>query len=167
MPSSELLLMQAPQQNFSLCQDFALRDFLNLDARFSILQLANICSIDHANVTMIQDEGVYSRFSLLRSKLSNMHLNLPTHINYVLMPSPTTDESGSLKICLQYLSVLPLNYYISFSKIFQKNVSWCFPAVFRPYTCLLLATFAMILHHTPSLENFHGLLSMSSRMVCP
>jgi hypothetical protein len=26
---------------------------------------------------------------------------------------------------------------------------------------------AMLLHHTPSLENFHGLLSMSSCMVCP
>jgi hypothetical protein len=25
----------------------------------------------------------------------------------------------------------------------------------------------MLLHHTPSLENFHGLLSMSSCMVCP
>jgi hypothetical protein len=34
------------------------------------------------NVTMIQDEGVYNRFSLLRSKLSNLHLNLPTYINY-------------------------------------------------------------------------------------
>jgi hypothetical protein len=26
---------------------------------------------------------------------------------------------------------------------------------------------AMLLHHTPSLENFHGLLSMSSCTVCP
>jgi hypothetical protein len=26
---------------------------------------------------------------------------------------------------------------------------------------------AMLLHHTPWLENFHGLLSMSSCMVCP
>jgi hypothetical protein len=71
---------------------------------------------------MIQDEGVYSRFSLLRSKLSNLHLNLPTHINYVLMPSPTTDESGSLKICLQYLSVLPLNYYINIHTFISKHL---------------------------------------------
>jgi hypothetical protein len=71
---------------------------------------------------MIQDEGVYSRFSLLRSKLSNLHLNVPTQINYVLMPSPTTDESGSLKICLQYLSVLPLNYYINIHTFISKHL---------------------------------------------
>ena len=73
-------------------------------------------------VTMIQDEGVYSWFSLLRSKLSNLHLNLPTYINYVLMPSPTIEESGSLKICLQYLSVLPLNYYINIHTFISKHL---------------------------------------------
>ena len=89
---------------FSNTTLFSLSEQLNV-----FLLLYALCSIDHANVTMIQDEGVYSRFSLLCSKLSNLHLNLPTHINYVLMPSPTTDESGSLKICLQYLSVLLLH----------------------------------------------------------
>jgi hypothetical protein len=87
-----------------------------------ILLLYALCLIDYANVTMIQDEGVYSRFSLLRSKLSNLHLNLPTHINYILMPSPTTDESGSLNICLQYLSVLPLNYYINIHTFISKHL---------------------------------------------
>jgi hypothetical protein len=71
---------------------------------------------------MIQDEGVYSRFSLLHSKLSNLHLNLPTHINYVLMPSPTKYERGSLKIYLQYLSVLPLNYYINIHTFISKHL---------------------------------------------
>ena len=71
---------------------------------------------------MIQDEGVYSRFSLLRSKLSNMHLNLPTHINYVLMPSPTIYETVSLNIYLQYLSVLPINYYINIRTFISKHL---------------------------------------------
>jgi hypothetical protein len=74
-----------------LIQDFCTWVFqIQLSASSPLYAL---CSIDYANVTMIQDEGVYSRFSLLRSKLSNLHLNLPTHINCVLMPSPTTDES--------------------------------------------------------------------------
>jgi hypothetical protein len=41
MLNSNSLLMLAPQRNFSLCRDFTLRDFTNLDARFSVLQLAN------------------------------------------------------------------------------------------------------------------------------
>jgi hypothetical protein len=87
-----------------------------------ILLLYALCSIDHANVTMIQYEGVYSRFSLLRSKLSNLHLNLPTHINYVSIPSPTTDEIRSLMICLQSTSVLPLKYYINIRTFISKHL---------------------------------------------
>ena len=50
---------------------------------FASSLLYALYSIDNvANVIMIQDEGVYIRFSLLRSKLSNLHLNLPTYINY-------------------------------------------------------------------------------------
>jgi hypothetical protein len=33
--------------------------------------------------------------------------------------------------------------------------------------CLRAGSLEMLLHHTLWLENFHGLLSMSSRMVCP
>jgi hypothetical protein len=33
--------------------------------------------------------------------------------------------------------------------------------------CLRTGSLEMLLHHTPSLENFHGLLSMSSRTICP
>jgi hypothetical protein len=38
-----------------------------------------------------------------------------------------------------------------------------FPVVFY----LHASSLKMLLHHTPSLENFHGLLSMSLHMVCP
>jgi hypothetical protein len=41
MLNSDSLLMRVPQQNFSPCRDFTLRDFANLDARFSVLQLVN------------------------------------------------------------------------------------------------------------------------------
>jgi hypothetical protein len=41
MSSSNLLLVSAPQQKFFPCRDFALHDFTNLDARFSVFQPAN------------------------------------------------------------------------------------------------------------------------------
>jgi hypothetical protein len=37
------------------------------------------------------------------------------------MPLPSTDESESLMICLQYASRLPFNHYINASKTFQKR----------------------------------------------
>jgi hypothetical protein len=49
------------------------------------------------------------------------------------------------------------------SKTISKFVLGAFPAVF----CLRAGSLEMLLHHTPLLENFHGLLSMSSRTVCP
>ena len=51
------------------------------------------------------------------------------------------------------------------SQVFQ-NVCWCCPAV-SSKCAGSLDEWAMLLHHTPRLENFHGLLSMSSYMVCP
>jgi hypothetical protein len=84
------------------------------------------------------------------------------------MPLHLTDESGSLKICLQYGSTHSLNYYIDVWRIKLQNISnnsSCAKMHWRLSHARLLL--AMLLHHTPSLENFHGLLSMSSHMVCP
>jgi hypothetical protein len=52
---------------------------------------------------------------------------------------------------------------------FKGNFKICAgarPAVLR-FRAGSLDVLAMLLHHTPSVENFHGLLSMSSCMVCP
>jgi hypothetical protein len=66
-----------------------------------------------------------------------------------------------LKVYLQYRSMPFLNYFIYVWRIHFKNIQtilshakmrWCVP-----HARLALA---MLLHHTPSLENFHGLLSM-------
>jgi hypothetical protein len=46
---------------------------------------------------------------------------------------------------------------------FSKFGLSAFPAIF--YLCA--GSLEMLLHHTPLLENFHGLLSMSSHTVCP
>jgi hypothetical protein len=125
-------------------------------------------------VTMIQDEGVYSRFSLLRSKMSNLHLNLPTHINCVLMPSPTTDESESLKICLQYLSVIPLNYYINILTFISKHLKTLLQRAEMHWRLSQLSSASVLASCwqcsciiLPCLKIFHGLLSMSSCTVYP
>jgi hypothetical protein len=67
-------------------------------------------------------------------------------------------------------SMPPLNDFINISKHFQNMCLVLFQlslisALSRCWLCL--HALAMLLHHTPSLKKFHGLLSMSSRMVCP
>jgi hypothetical protein len=84
------------------------------------------------------------------------------------MPLSPSDESGMLKVRLQSTSIPFLNYFIYVWCIELQNISnnsscakmhWCLS-----HTRLLLV---MLLHHTPSLENFHGLLSMSSHTIRP
>jgi hypothetical protein len=58
-----------------------------------------------------------------------------------------------------------LNICATIPKCFQNLVLAC-PAVFR-FRAGSFDVSAMLLHHTLSLENFHGLLSMSSCTVCP
>jgi hypothetical protein len=64
------------------------------------------------------------------------------------MPSPNTDESGMLKVCLQYGSTPFLNYFIYVWRIHFKNIQtilshakmrWCVPHA--------RLTLAMLLHH--------------------
>ena len=84
------------------------------------------------------------------------------------MPLSPSDESKMLKVWLQSRSMPFLNCLINVWHIKpQKHSdnSSCAKMRWRlPHARLLLA---MLLHHTPSLVNFHGLLSMRSRMVYP
>jgi hypothetical protein len=52
--------------------------YMGLSTQLSASSLLYALLIQLIMVQMIQDEGVYSRFSLLHSKLSNLHPNLPT-----------------------------------------------------------------------------------------
>ena len=86
------------------------------------------------------------------------------------MPPSTSDESGALKVWLHFTKVPSVNdliyvWRISFKGKF-KNLCWRVPS-YPLSSALARLSREMLLHHTPSLENFHGLLSMSSRMVCP
>jgi hypothetical protein len=103
-----------------------------------------------------------------RPKLSNLRiLNLPTYIYYykcllVLQTRAGCSRSDyNLPVCpflIIHLSLAhPTSKHSNNSSC--AKMRWCFP-----HARLWLA---MLLHHTPLLENFHGLLSMSSRMVCP
>jgi hypothetical protein len=67
-------------------------------------------------------------------------------------------------------SMPPLNDFINISKHFQKmcSVLLQLSLISTLARCwLFLHALAMLLHHTPSLENLHGLLSMSSHTVYP
>jgi hypothetical protein len=90
------------------------------------------------------------------------------------MTSPTTDESGSLKICLQCLSVLPLNYYINIRTFFSKQLKtllqraeMCWRLSQLSSASALACCWRCSCIILPCLKKFHGLLSMSSRTVCP
>jgi hypothetical protein len=83
------------------------------------------------------------------------------------MPLPTKDERNPLKV--HYIIQVCFNKLLHSCshnnfKAFSKFVLAC-PAVFY-FRVGSLDVLAMLLHHTPSLEIFHGLLSMSSCTVC-
>jgi hypothetical protein len=104
-------------------------------------------------------------------KLSNLELNsyqpALTILNVVYL---LKDESYPLKVHLQYTKCTSLNLLINVhatvSRCFPKICARRLPTVFR-FRAGSLDVLAMLLHHTPRLENFHGLLSMSSYTVCP
>jgi hypothetical protein len=130
----------------------------------------SLCSLDII-IFQIYNEGVYISFPSCALKLSNLSIKfyLPTFIthkgSYLLWIRGDLSRSF-----YNNTSMPPLNDLINYSKIFSKNVLGDFPAVSHLCTISLLAKLArlaMLLHHTPSLENFHGLLSMSLHIVCP
>jgi hypothetical protein len=84
------------------------------------------------------------------------------------MPLSPLDESETLKVLLQSTSTPFLNYFIYVWCIKHQNISNN-SSCSKMHWCLFQARLllAMLLHHTPSLENFHGLLSMRSCIVCP
>jgi hypothetical protein len=116
------------------------------------------------------NEGVYIPFPSCALKLSNLELNsyLPalTILNDDYLPK---DESLKAQGPLQYAKCTFINgsfkICATISKAFSKFMLAC-PAVLR-FHAGSLDELAMLLHHTPRLENFHGLLSMSSCTVCP
>ena len=98
-----------------------------------------------------------------------MNLSLSTFINYIKCYLSTKDESYPLKVHLQYTSAPHLNGSFKICTTISKAISkfvLAYPAVFH-FRVGSLDVLAMLLHHTPRLEKFHGLLSMSSCMVCP
>jgi hypothetical protein len=84
------------------------------------------------------------------------------------MPLPTKDESYPLKvhynIQVRFILMAHLRFAQQLPRCFQ-NLCWLVQLSFASALARLM--WEMLLHHTPSLENFHGLLSMSSCMVCP
>jgi hypothetical protein len=92
-------------------------------------------------------------------------LKLPTNINAFLVLQTRAGRSRSDYNLLVRLSLtITFKFGASNLQNFLNNVSCAQNVLWLPHARL---TLAMLLHHTPSLENFHGLLSMSSRMVCP
>jgi hypothetical protein len=91
-------------------------------------------------------------------------LKLPTNINAFLFLQTRAGRSRSdynVLVCLS-LTITFKFWHICLQK-FINNSSCAQIMLHLPHTRL---TLAMLLHHTPSLENFHGLLSMSSLTVC-
>jgi hypothetical protein len=120
------------------------------------------------NVT-IHNEGVYIWFSSCTLKLSNLHIQFyllaltPINAFYLLRMRAITQGLFRLHKCAS----LNCHIYVCASnpREIQKFVLALVQLSFAStLACLMLA---MLLHHTPSLENFHGILSMSSRTVCP
>jgi hypothetical protein len=118
----------------------------------------------------IHNEGVYISFPSCALKLSNLEFNSIyftfTSINafYLLKM-----RAKWLKVRLHYTSAPSFNYHIYVRRINFKVISKFTLALVQLSFASALARLmlAMLLHHTPSLENFHGLLSMSLRMACP
>jgi hypothetical protein len=142
-----------------------------------VFSTKTLCSLLYAlfsiDIIILQlyNEGVYIPFPSSTLKLSNLSIKfyLPTFVthkgSYILWMR--VDRSRSF---YNNTSMPPLNEFIIISKHFQKMCSVLFQlslisTLSRYWLCL--HTLVMLLHHTPSLEKFHGILSMSSRTVCP
>jgi hypothetical protein len=117
----------------------------------------------------MHNEGVYILFPSCALKLSNLHIQFYLlaltilNASYLLRTrakGSRSDYNVQVRFILMTLLCLRNN-----SKVISKFVLAC-PAVLR-FHAGSLDVKAMLLHHTPRIENFHGLLSMSSRTVCP
>jgi hypothetical protein len=145
--SSELLYMEsATQLSLSLCSS-------------SMLSLLFIIMLQYTMRVSI------FRFPSLILNCLIYALKLPTNINAFLVLQTRAGRSRSDYNLLVRLSLtITFKFGASNLQNFLNNVSCAQNVLWLPHARL---TLAMLLHHTPSLENFHGLLSMSSRTVFP
>jgi hypothetical protein len=129
-----------------------------------------LCSIDII-ILQLYNEGVYIPFPSCALKLSNLELNsIYLHSLHIKAPTYYGRERIAQGPFTIIQACLHLMTSLIFQNIFKKMCSMLFQlslisALSRCWLCL--HALAMLLHHTPSLENFHGLLSMSSHTVCP
>jgi hypothetical protein len=134
-----------------------------------MLMLLRIIEYEYNNTK----EGAYIPFSLSKAKLSNLDLiNLSTCIKSNKCLSYLRTRAYLLKVRYNVQVRSVMNAFIQMaaqqlSKVFQKHMCWRCPAVFLSPRAGSLDEVWMLLHHTPRLKRFHGLLSMSSCTVCP
>jgi hypothetical protein len=116
------------------------------------------------------NEGVYIHFPSSYLKLSNLR------IQFYLLALTRLNASYLLRMrAISSRSIYNIQVHLILNDSFKimqqlprqfQNLVLAYPAIFC-FHAGSLDVLAMLLHHTPLLENFHGLLSMSSCTVCP
>jgi hypothetical protein len=116
-------------------------------------------------------EGAYIPFSLSNSTTIKSTINsYLTALNLLNVFLSTKDESLKAQGPLYNTSALHSHQHVNvFAQQFQGvSKFWCWRCPTVSSRCAgSLDVLWMLLHHTPRLERFHGLLSMSSCTVCP
>jgi hypothetical protein len=134
----------------------------------ALLFLLSMLMLNALNEYNDTKEGAYIPFSLSKVKLSNLQLIPIYSIKSNKCLSYLRTRAYLLKVLLQYkcasLHQLINAWRNNYQGKIQKEVCWLVQLSFSPRAGSLDEVW-MLLHHTPRLKRFHGLLSMSSCTV--